>query len=58
MLVQNHESVLSDFYGLTTSFRKDRLRPGVTVLAQEEGSPWVKYIHGLRGGDVDLPGRA
>lgn len=49
MLVQNHESVLPDFYGLTTSFRTDRLRPGVIVLAREEGSPWVKYIHGTFG---------
>jgi hypothetical protein len=49
MLVQNHESVIPDFYGLTTSYLKDRLRPGVTVLAQEEGSPWVKYIHGTFG---------
>ena len=49
MLVQNHESVLPDFYGLTTSFRRDRLKPGVVVLAQEEGSPWVKYVHGNFG---------
>jgi hypothetical protein len=49
MLVQNHESVLRDFYGLTTSYRRDRLRPGVIVLAEEEGSPWVKYIHGHFG---------
>jgi hypothetical protein len=49
MLVQNHESVLPDFYGLTTSFRTDRLRPGVIVLAKEEGSPWAKYIHGHFG---------
>jgi len=46
MLVQNHESVIGDFYGLTTSFRRDRLKSGVVVLAQEEGAPWVKYIHG------------
>lgn len=25
------------------------LKPGVTVLAHEEGSPWVKYIHGSYG---------
>jgi hypothetical protein len=49
MLVQNHESVIRDFYGLTTSFRRDRLRPGVTILAEEEGAPWVKYIHGTFG---------
>jgi hypothetical protein len=49
MLVQNHERVLSDFYGLTTSFRRDRLKPGVIVLADEEGTPWTKYLHGTFG---------
>lgn len=49
MLVQNHESVLPDFYGLTTSFRRDRLKPGVIVLAEESGAPWVKYVHGTFG---------
>src|SRR5207248_8769947 len=28
---------------------KDTLKPGVTVLADEPGAPWVKYIHGERG---------
>jgi hypothetical protein len=49
MLVQNHRDVVPDFYGLTTSFRRDRLKPGVTVLADEAGAPWVKYIHGEFG---------
>ena len=49
MLVQNHESVLPDFYGLTTSFRRDRLKPSVIVLAEEEGTAWTKYIHGTFG---------
>jgi hypothetical protein len=49
MLVQNHEQVLSDFYGLTTSFRRDRLKPGVLVLAEEEGAAWAKYLHGTFG---------
>lgn len=49
MLVQNHENVLNDFYGLTTSFRRDRLKPGNIVLAEEEGTDWVKYIHGNFG---------
>jgi hypothetical protein len=49
MLVQNHENVVRDFYGLTTSFKRDRLKPGVVVLAEEEGAPWVKYIHGNFG---------
>lgn len=46
MLVQCHRDVIQDFYGLTTSFMRDRLKPGVTVLGEEHGAPWVKYIHG------------
>ena len=49
MLVQNHRSVIPDFYGVTTSFSKSTLKPGVTVLAYEETAPWVKYIHGDYG---------
>ncbi len=49
MLVQCHRDVLPDFYGLTTSFNRDRLKPGVTVLADEPGAPWVKYVHGEYG---------
>ncbi len=49
MLVQNHRQVIPDFYGLTTSFVKSRLKPAVTVLADESGANWAKYIHGARG---------
>ena len=49
MLVQNHRSVIPDFYGVTTSFTKGTIKSGVTVLAFEEGAPWVKYIHGDYG---------
>jgi hypothetical protein len=49
MLVQNHRQVIPDFYGLTTSFMKNRIKPGVTVLADEPGAPWAKYLHGERG---------
>jgi hypothetical protein len=49
MLVQNHRDVIPDFYGLTTSFTRKTLKPSVTVLADEKGAPWVKYIHGERG---------
>ncbi|MDX2262421.1 MAG: hypothetical protein SFU84_12075 [Gemmatimonadales bacterium] len=49
MLVQNHRQVIPDFYGLTTSFRRERLKADVTVLADEPGAPWAKYIHGTRG---------
>jgi hypothetical protein len=49
MLVQNHREVIPDFYGLTTSFTRRTLKPGITILAEEAGAPWVKYIHGDRG---------
>ncbi|HYK82228.1 MAG TPA: hypothetical protein VEU55_03720 [Gemmatimonadales bacterium] len=49
MLVQNHRQVITDFYGLTTSFLRTRLKPSDLVLADEEGAPWVKYIHGDHG---------
>ena len=38
-----------DYYGLTTSFNRSRIKPGVTVLAEEPGAPWVKYLHGEFG---------
>jgi hypothetical protein len=49
MLVQNHRAVVPDYYGVTTSFNRAVLKPGVTVLADEAGAPWVKYLHGDYG---------
>ncbi len=49
MLVQNHRQVIPDFYGLTTSFMRRRIKPGVVVLADEPGAPWTKYIHSEHG---------
>lgn len=49
MLTQSHESVIEDFYGITTSFRRERLKPSVLVLAEEPAAPSVKYIHGNFG---------
>ena len=49
MLVQDHRAVIPDFYGVTTSFNRAVIRPGVTVLAAEDGAPWAKYVHGDYG---------
>jgi hypothetical protein len=49
MLTQSHRNVIADFYGVTTSFSRETLKAGVTILAQEDGAPWVKYIHGALG---------
>ncbi len=47
MLTQNHEPVVQDFYGLTTSFSRNRIKSGTTVLGEE--GEWAKYIHGNFG---------
>jgi hypothetical protein len=49
MLTQSHERVLNDFYGLTTSFNTDRLKPAVVVLATDPRHGVVKYLHGQLG---------
>lgn len=49
MLVQDHRTVIPDFFGVTTSFNKAVIKPGVTILAQEDGAPWAKYLHGDYG---------
>lgn len=49
MLVQNHRTVVPDFFGVTTSFNTAVLKPSVTVLGSEQGAPWAKYIHGDYG---------
>lgn len=49
LLTQNHTQELPGFYGLTSSFRREVLKDGVTVLAEEPGRQWVKYIHGALG---------
>jgi hypothetical protein len=47
MLTQSHQGVIPDFYGLTTSFRVDRLKPGTIVLARD--GDIAKYVHGNLG---------
>jgi hypothetical protein len=49
MLVQNHKQVIPDFYGITSSFVRERLKASDIVLADEANAPWVKYIHGDHG---------
>ncbi len=49
MLCQNHEKVIHGFMGQTTAFRRDLLKPGVTVLGQNEALGEARYIHGSYG---------
>ncbi len=49
LLTQNHTDFIHGFFGQSTSFNRSVLKDGVTVLAYEEGKPWVNYIHGNAG---------
>ncbi|MBK9176097.1 MAG: asparagine synthetase B [Flavobacteriales bacterium] len=46
MLCQSHEQVVRGFMGQTTAFRKDLVKPGVTVMGENKAQGTVKYIHG------------
>jgi len=48
MLTQDHAFAFPDWYGLTTSFREETLKPGIVVLASS-GEGLAKYIHGDLG---------
>lgn len=49
MLTQDHTNAVPEFLGVTTGFHRARLKPGVTVLGEVEGTDEVKYIHGEFG---------
>ena len=48
MLTQDHAFAFPDWYGLTTSFREETLKPGIVVLAAS-GNGLAKYVHGHLG---------
>lgn len=49
MLCQNHEQVIHGFMGQTTAFRKNLVKPGVTIMGENKPQNTVKYIHGDYG---------
>lgn len=49
MLTQCHTSLLTGFLGQTTGFKRQFLKKNVTILAMNEGTDYVKYIHGNYG---------
>lgn len=49
MLTQCHKRVIKGFMGQTTSFRKDFIRPDVTIMGDNRNIPTAKYIHGQLG---------
>jgi hypothetical protein len=49
MLCQSHEQVVRGFMGQTTAFRKDLIKPGVTIMGENKAQGTAKYIHGEYG---------
>lgn len=49
MLCQNHLRVIPGFMGQTTAFRKERIKPTVTILGETQLFNEARYIHGEYG---------
>ncbi|MGB9720688.1 MAG: asparagine synthetase B [bacterium] len=49
MLVQNHTSLVKEFLGQCSGFRKNTVRSQILVLGEVNGTDEVKYIHGNFG---------
>jgi len=49
MLTQNHVNAVPEFLGQSTGYRRGRIKPGVTILGEVEGTDEVKYLHGQFG---------
>lgn len=49
MLTQNHTQIIKNFYGQTTDFVKEYLKPSVTIMGESKALETVKYIHGELG---------
>ena len=46
MLTQDHANIIKGFMGQTTNFKKSLIKKNITILAEREGTPEVRYIHG------------
>ncbi len=49
MLTQSHKRVVKNFYGQTTDFVKEYVKPSVTIMGESKKLGTVKYIHGEMG---------
>ena len=49
MLTQSDKRVIKGFMGQTTSFKKDLIKPSVTILGENKGANEVRYLHGEIG---------
>lgn len=49
MLVQDHVSLVKDFLGQTTAFKKEFIKKSVIIMGEVPGGAAAKYIHGNYG---------
>ena len=49
MLIQDHTAVIKGFLGQESGFHERFIKSDVTLLAKNDGTDWVKYIHGNYG---------
>lgn len=49
MLTQNHTRVIKGFYGQTTGYKKNLVKPDVVIMGENKSIKEVKYIHGVFG---------
>ena len=49
MLTQNHVAIIHNFMGQTSAYKKDLIKKSVVIMAENEGTNEVKYLHGNIG---------
>ncbi|MBN8589564.1 MAG: asparagine synthetase B [Rhodothermia bacterium] len=49
MLTQNHVATLRGFMGQATQYRKEKIKPTVTILGESPGRETVRYLYGPVG---------
>jgi len=49
MLTQNHVKVVKGFYGQTTGFKKNLVKPDVVIMGENKEINEAKYLHGVAG---------
>jgi hypothetical protein len=49
MLTQNHTRVISGFFGQTTGFKKNLIKPDAVIMGENRDIHEAKYIHGVLG---------
>lgn len=49
MLTQCHTAVIKGFLGQESGFHERFIKPGITILAKNDGTDWVRYVHGNLG---------